>query len=146
MGTLERVFHSVLFETLAVTSSILGLALFTEHDIGSLSGTMIVIATMAMIWNYLFNLGFDRAVPGEKTERSLSLRVIHVLLFEVGLLFFTIPVMAYILEVSLWQAFLMDLGVTIFITIYAFLFNLIYDHVRAYVLQRRVLKGVSAVL
>lgn len=55
MSTLERLFHSVLFEVLAVTLSIIGLAIFTDHDVNALSGTMIVVATIAMMWNYCFN-------------------------------------------------------------------------------------------
>ncbi|UPW19653.1 PACE efflux transporter [Agarivorans sp. TSD2052] len=135
MSTLERVFHSVLFELLAVTLSITGLAIFTEHELSSLSGTMVVIATIAMVWNYGFNLIFDRFATGEKNRRPLSLRIAHVILFEAGLLVLTIPVMAYILNVSLWQAFVMDLGVTVFITIYAFIFNFSYDHIRVIVRQ-----------
>ncbi|QUM83768.1 MULTISPECIES: PACE efflux transporter [unclassified Moritella] len=141
MGTIERISQAVLFEVLAVTLSIIGLVLFTDHDIGSLSETMIVIASIAMVWNYLFNRSFDHFVKGSKAKRSFSLRIVHVILFEAGLLFFTIPVMAYILDVSLWQAFVMDLGVTIFITIYAFMFNLIYDHARVFVLQNRVVNA-----
>lgn len=135
MGVRERIFHAVLFEVLAVSLSIIGLALFTQHEVGSLSGTMIVIATIAMLWNYIFNLMFDYFVRGDKVLRSLSIRVIHVVLFEAGLLIFTIPVMAYLLNVSLWHAFVMDLGVTIFITLYAFAFNYIYDHCRARIVK-----------
>jgi len=68
MSTLERVFHSVLFEVLAVTLSIIGLAIFTDHDVNALSGTMIVVATIAMIWNYCFNRIFDRYFTGEKLK------------------------------------------------------------------------------
>ncbi|MEH6452088.1 MAG: PACE efflux transporter [Psychromonas sp.] len=137
MSMKERVFHSVLFEGVAVSLSIAGLDVFTEHDIAALSGTMIVIATIAMIWNFLFNWVFDRIMKGPKEKRSISLRVMHVLVFEAGLLIFTIPVMAFILEVSLWDAFIMDIGVTIFITFYAFTFNLIYDNVRASIIKGR---------
>ncbi|MFA0054899.1 PACE efflux transporter [Vibrio echinoideorum] len=136
MSTLERVFHSVLFEVLAVTLSIIGLAIFTGYDENALSGTMIVVATIAMIWNYCFNRIFDRYFTGDKSQRSVKLRVFHVVLFEAGLLVATIPVMAYLLNVGIWQAFLMDIGVTIFITIYAFVFNLIYDHVRAFLVRK----------
>ncbi|MEZ9722644.1 PACE efflux transporter [Vibrio splendidus] len=136
MSTLERVFHSVLFEVLAVTLSIMGLAIFTDHDVNALSETMIVVATIAMIWNYCFNRIFDRYFTGEKSQRSLKLRIFHVVLFEAGLLIATIPVMAFLLNVGIWQAFLMDIGVTIFITIYAFVFNLIYDHIRAFWVRR----------
>ncbi|GLS90398.1 membrane protein [Psychromonas marina] len=144
MGTLERVLQSILFELLAVSLSVAGLAIFTNHDLSSLSGTMIVIASIAMVWNYFFNYFFDKVVTGDKDKRSFSLRIVHVLLFEAGLLIVTIPVMAYILNVSLWDAFIMDLGVTIFITIYAFVFNFSYDKLRVIVVKNNALKLSNA--
>ncbi|ABZ77956.1 transmembrane pair domain protein [Shewanella halifaxensis HAW-EB4] len=139
MSILERVFHSVLFEILAVTFSIIGLAIFTDFEVKSLSGMMIVVATIAMIWNFIFNWSFDRIVTGDKEKRPLKMRVLHVTLFEVGLLFFTVPVMAYILKIGILEALIMDLGVTVFITIYAFMYNLIYDHTRAFIVRNRTL-------
>ncbi len=136
MKTTERIFHAVLFEVLAVSLSIIGLAIFTHHDVSSLSGTMIVVATIAMIWNFIYNWIFDQFFTGEKTQRTLSLRIFHVVLFELGLLFVTVPVMAYLLNVGIWEAFVMDIGVTIFITIYAFTFNWVYDNVRAALVKR----------
>ncbi|GGK21988.1 PACE efflux transporter [Aliivibrio fischeri] len=136
MKTNERIFHAILFEVLAVSLSIIGLAIFTDHDVTALSGTMIVVATIAMIWNFIYNWIFDQFFTGEKTQRTLSLRIFHVILFELGLLFVTVPVMAYLLNVGIWEAFVMDIGVTIFITIYAFAFNLIYDNVRAILVKR----------
>ncbi|EGU31199.1 hypothetical protein VII00023_03808 [Vibrio ichthyoenteri ATCC 700023] len=137
MSRLERLFHAITFEALAVSLSIIGLATFTDHSINHLSGTMIAVATIAMLWNVIFNWVFDKFVPGKKEKRTLMTRINHVLLFEAGLLFFTVPVMAYILNVSLWQAFIMDIGVTIFITLYAFVFNLAYDHLRAYIIAKK---------
>ncbi|MDN3715761.1 PACE efflux transporter [Vibrio breoganii] len=139
MGTIERIFHSILFEVLAVSLSILGLMMLTDHETGTLSGTMIVIATIAMGWNYLFNLGFDQVMKGEKTDRTLKDRIIHVILFEAGLLILTIPVMAYLLGLSLLEAFIMDLGVTLFVTFYAFVFNYTYDHARAFIVTNKAL-------
>lgn len=136
MKTIERIFHAVLFEVLAVSLSIMGLAIFTNHDVSTLSGTMILIATIAMIWNFIYNWIFDQFSTGEKVKRTLSLRIFHVVLFELGLLFATVPVMAYLLNVSLWEAFIMDIGVTIFITVYAFSFNWIYDNARVLLVRR----------
>lgn len=137
MRRIERVFHAVLFEVLAISLTIVGLAVFTNHEIMKLSGTMIVVATMAMVWNMIFNWVFDQYVPGKKELRSLKTRICHVVLFELGLLFFTVPVIAYILEVSILDALVMDIGMTIFITLYAFVFNLAYDHIRAWVISRK---------
>lgn len=66
MKTNERIFHAILFEVLAVSLSIIGLAIFTDHDVTALSGTMIVVATIAMIWNFIYNWIFDQFFTGEK--------------------------------------------------------------------------------
>ena len=137
MGATERVFQAVLFEILAVSLSILGLALFTDHAIGALSGTMVIVATIAMCWNFIFNWCFDKVATGAKEQRSVLFRIFHVILFQGGLLVFTIPVMASILNVGLWEALIMDIGVTFFITLYAFTFNLVYDHTRAYIFHSK---------
>lgn len=44
------------------------------------------------------NWFFDRIATGGKVKRSLSLRILHVILFELGLLFITIPVTTIILN------------------------------------------------
>lgn len=137
MSTQERIFHALLFELLAVSLSILGLIIFTNHDPQVLSGTMIVIASMAMAWNFLFNWVFDQFFTGDKEKRTMKLRVFHVIIFEAGLLILTVPVMAYILTVSIVDAFMMDIIVTVFITIYAFIFNWMYDNIRAAIIKRK---------
>jgi uncharacterized membrane protein len=137
MSTLERLFHTVLFELLGASLVIIGLILFTNHQPEALSGTVIVLMTIAMIWNFVFNAVFDRFYPGKREQRSLKMRIYFVLVFEAGLLLLTIPVMAYILNVSLLEAFLLDIGVTIFLTLYAFVFNYCYDHIRAFIIKRR---------
>lgn len=117
--------------------AILVLIAFTDHDPASLSGTMIIVATIAMAWNFIYNWGFDRVVTGDKTKRTLSLRIVHTILFQGGLIIVTIPVIAILLSVGLWEALMMDIGVTIFITIYAFFYNLTYDHARAFIMRDR---------
>ncbi|WP_017223736.1 PACE efflux transporter [Moritella dasanensis] len=144
MSTLERIFHALLFEVLAVSLSILGLIIFTNHDPQTLSGTMIVIASMAMVWNFLFNWLFDLFFPGDKDKRTLKLRLFHVIIFEAGLLILTVPVMAYILTISIVDAFMMDIVVTVFITLYAFIFNWVYDNVRAVIISRKCLPEIVA--
>ena len=140
MGWGERIFHAVLFEILAIVLSIVGLYFFTNHDVSLLSGTMIVVSIIAVLWNFLFNWIFDRFYLGEREKRSISIRFIHVSLFEVGLWIFTLPAISILLGISLWDALIMDISVTIFITIYAFLFNYIYDHTRIYFLNIRLKK------
>jgi len=137
MSRLERVFHAVLFELLAIILTTLGMRWFTTHNTATLASTIIAISVVAMIWNMIFNTVFDRIFTAPRETRGVPLRIFHTLAFEGGLLIFTIPLVAYMLNVDWLTAFLMDIGMTLFVIVYAFFFNLAYDHLRAWWLKKR---------
>lgn len=130
MTAKERVFHAVLFECGAIAVSLLILKLFGTKNMNAALGVSILMAFMAMAWNVVFNWVFDKVFTGERLHRGIGVRLLHVGLFEGGLLLFTVPVIACVLKVSLWQAFLMDIGLASAITVYAFIYNWGYDWVR----------------
>lgn len=127
----DRVRHAISFE-------IIGLALVTPlgswafdmplHDIGIVS---IVSATIATVWNFVYNYVFDLALKRftGATEKRLLMRVCHALLFELGLIAFLMPFIAWYLAISLWQAWVMDMSFALFYVFYAFVFNWVYDRV-----------------
>ena len=129
--TRDRIRHALLFEVIGLALIIpLGALAF-----GLPAGTMGVIgcfsAMAATLWNYVYNLGFDRAMQRwlGHTRKSLALRVAHALLFEAGLLLILMPPIAWYLGITLVQAFIMDAASAAFYVAYAFLFNLAYDRV-----------------
>ncbi|MGV3649858.1 MAG: PACE efflux transporter [Devosia sp.] len=127
--TRDRIRHALCFE-------ILGLALVTPlgalvfhmplHDVGIVS---LVAATVAMGWNYVYNLGFDHAMRRLRGSvvKTVPIRIGHAVLFELGLLTMLLPFMAWYLGISLWQALIMDLAFAGFYMVYAFVFNWGYD-------------------
>lgn len=127
--TRDRIRHAISFE-------IIGLCLVTPlgafafgmpmHDIGVIG---IVSATIATLWNYIYNLGFDRIMQQVRgsTAKTGPIRLVHAVLFEVGLLFVLLPPIAWYLGISLWQAFLMDVSFALFYMGYALVFNWAYD-------------------
>lgn len=130
MSLKERLLHSLLFEIGAVTvASVVVLALSTVKPSAAI-GTGVAMSLMAMVWNLVFNAGFDRIFTEPRQNRSFGLRLFHTISFELGLLVFTIPMIAYLLGLTLWQALLADIGLTILITVYALIFNWIYDNIR----------------
>lgn len=137
MSIYERIFHAVLFEVLAIILTVIGLYLFTEHALNKLSSIVILISLIAMLWNLIFNWIFDYFYSDSRETRGFKIRTLHVILFEGGLLLMTLPLVAYILNISLWQAFILDFAMTIFIMIYTFIFNYIYDHTRIKIIQWR---------
>ncbi len=91
----------------------------------------VVSTTIAMGWNYVFNLGFDHALlrAGRSLHKTVQIRVLHAVLFEGGLLLLLVPFIAWYLQFSLRDALVMDLTLAAFYLVYAFAFNWAYDAV-----------------
>ena len=120
----------------AVSFELIGLFLVTP--LGALAFAMPLFdigvvalfgATLATVWNYVFNLGFDHALLRRtgSARKTMRLRVLHALLFEAGLLALLIPFIAWYLGVGLWLAFTMDVAFAGFYIVYTFVFTWAYD-------------------
>lgn len=128
-STKDRVRHAISFEILGLLIvTPLGSLLFgiPMHEIGIVA---FVSATIATGWNFVYNLLFDRAMMrlAGHVRKSPALRVGHALLFEAGLLTILLPYIAWSLNVSLGEAFMMDISFALFYVVYAFVFNWAYD-------------------
>lgn len=128
-STRDRIRHAILFELIGLALIIpLGGLLFglPASDMGVIGVGSALVATA---WNYVYNLGFDRAMQRlvGHTRKSLLLRVGHAVLFEAGLLVILLPPIARFLGIGLFEAFVMDLAIAGFYVAYAFVFNLAYD-------------------
>lgn len=137
MSPLERIFHAVLFEIGAIISTVWLMGSVTEHSNGLLTTTIILISLIALSWNVVFNALFDKLFQGERLARGLSVRLLHTIGFELGLLAFTLPLVAYMLNIGWWEAFLMDIGMTLIVMGYSLIFNWCYDYLRYKLRQSR---------
>lgn len=127
----DRVRHALFFEIIGLILVIpLGALVFSMpmHDIGVVG---LVSATIAMVWNYVFNLGFDTVLKRTTgtTLKTVRLRIVHAVLFELGLLIVLMPFIAWYLGITLIHALVMDIAFALFYMGYAFVFNLGYDRV-----------------
>ena len=52
----------------------------------------------------------------------------HAIGFEGGLVFTLVPLFAWWFDITLWHAFVMDLGLIVFFLCYTFVFNWVFDH------------------
>lgn len=126
----ERIFHMILFEVLLLVLMTLAVKLFSEQDISRVVGVAVGLSVIAMVWNFAYNWLFDRFFTQPRIERGFVLRAFHALAFEGGLLIFSLPLIAWVLQINLWQAFILDIGLTVLVVIYTFIFNWAYDHLR----------------
>ncbi|WP_407332226.1 PACE efflux transporter [Enterovibrio sp. 27052020O] len=124
----DRIRHAIAFEVigLILIVSILSQFGFDAAHTGVMGIAFSVIATG---WNYIYNVWFDKAMMKRTgtTKKAQKHRILHAVLFELGLLWITLPAMAWWLNISLWQAFLMDIGLVAFYLVYAYVFNIAYD-------------------
>ena len=129
--TADRIRHAISFEVIGILIAT-PLAAFAFHmHAGDSMVVVIGSATVAMLWNYVYNLGFDHLMQRLRgtTEKTKVIRVGHAILFELGLLAIMLPMIAWYLQIGLWEAFVMDLGLAIFYMVYALVFNWAYDRV-----------------
>lgn len=130
--TADRIRHTILFELLGLAVSAPLAALILEKSLTQVGSLSIMLSITAMALNYLFNLYFDKALLklGRPVNvRPVKMRVVHAILFEGTLLVLSIPMVAWWLDVTLWTAFLTDIGFSLFFLVYAFMYNWIYDAV-----------------
>ncbi|QDU82037.1 Bacterial Transmembrane Pair family protein [Polystyrenella longa] len=127
--TKDRIRHAILFE-------IIGLLIVTPlgawafemplHHAGIVG---VINATIAMLWNYVYNFLFDHAMLRiyKNVRKSPSIRVLHAVLFEAGLLAILIPVIAWHLGITLQESFVLEASFSVFFLVYAFVYNWVYD-------------------
>ncbi|MCX5592597.1 multidrug/biocide efflux PACE transporter [Alcaligenes endophyticus] len=133
----ERLFHAVLFEILGIAFATPLAMWLTGKSAGSMAALSAVISGMATLWNMIFNWVFDRLQQRMGFERTMMVRLIHACSFELGLIVLVVPVVAWWINSSLWQALILDIGLVLFFLPYTFIYNLIYDKVRTLIVARR---------
>ncbi|NHI00914.1 MULTISPECIES: PACE efflux transporter [Oceanimonas] len=127
--TKDRIRHTLGFEIIGLVIFAPLASLVFNHDLMEMGLMALVGSLIATIWNYVYNLLFDHAMLRLRGDvrKTTPVRVLHALLFEGGLLILFLPMIAWHLGISLWEAFMMDIAMSAFYLCYAFLYNLAYD-------------------
>jgi uncharacterized membrane protein len=137
----ERILQAIGFELLAILICTPLLAWIMDKPMLEMGVATMAIAALALAWNVVFNGLFDRVLKRFAIVRNAWVRVVHALLFEGGLVAFGVPLIAWWLKISLWQAFLLDIGVLLFFLPYTYVYHWGYDVVRERLLLRRACEG-----
>ena len=127
----ERFLHALIFEVLAIAICAPVGAWLLGYSLEHMGALTVMISLVAMSWNMVFNAIFDRAQRQWGFTRNLRARAVHALLFEIGLLIVIVPLTAWWLDMSLWKAFVLDIGIALFFMPYTFVFNWVYDTLSA---------------
>lgn len=128
--TKERILHTLLFEIVALIIMASLAFIFSKENMGALTGFGLFMSIVAMIWNYFYNLGFDKIFGENRIDRTLILRLSHGLFFEAGLMLISLPILMNILNLGFIEVFLLDIGISIGFLIYAIIYNWIFDQAK----------------
>lgn len=126
----ERVFHAVSFEVIAIAITTPLSAWILGRSIFQMGTVAIVLSTLAMLLNLFYNMIFDHYWPLIKGPRPTKIRVMHAIGFELSFVIIGLPILAFLLNMSLWNAFLLEIGFFAFFLFYTYAFNLSYDKLR----------------
>ncbi|MBW1860708.1 MAG: PACE efflux transporter, partial [Deltaproteobacteria bacterium] len=121
--TADRIRHTLLFEMIGLAACAPLASWVLDKGLAQVGALSIVLSLTAMLLNYVFNLIFDTMLVrlGRPVNvRPTWMRVLHATLFEASLLILAVPVVAWWLDMTLWIAFLTDIGFALFFLIYAF--------------------------
>lgn len=126
----RRVLQAVLYEVIAIAVVGPVLSLAFNEPAASTFGLAVVLSTIALIWNYVFNWIFERWESRQPVRgRSFVRRLAHGAGFEGGLVVILIPVMSFWLKISPASAFVANLGLLVFFFVYAIVFTWAFDRI-----------------
>ncbi|MDN7592025.1 PACE efflux transporter [Burkholderia seminalis] len=129
-GLPRRITQAVLYEAIAISCVSPAIAaIFKQHLVysGALSVTM---SAIALLWNIIFNALFERwEASRRQRSRTLGRRLLHATGFEGGLIFMLVPVVSWWLDISWFDALVVDIGLFAFFFCYAFVFQWAFDRV-----------------
>ncbi|WP_336238694.1 PACE efflux transporter [Enterobacter chuandaensis] len=126
----ERIFHAVIFEVTANVIIALSLAWLMNVSVLRSGSLSVISALTATAWNFVFNKLFDSLQKKHQFQRTFLVRAIHAVGFETGLIVSLIPVAMFMLDLTIAEAFFVEIGLVLFFLPYTMLFNWLYDYLR----------------
>jgi len=129
-GIKRKVIYATLFELIAVALTSSLLMLLAGHDAGHAGVAAVASSLIALMWNMVYNTVFEAWEARQATRgRSWMRRAAHAAGFEGGLVVMLVPLFAWWLGISLWEALVLDLWLVVFFMVYTFLFSLAFDRI-----------------
>jgi uncharacterized membrane protein len=118
------------YEILGLAVGTTVMTLLTGESPASTGPLALMITCVATVWNLVFNYLFEAWERRQRDRtRTARRRVLHAVGFQLTLVCFLIPLIAWWLEITLLQAFVLDLVFIVYIPFYTFAYNWAFDRV-----------------
>lgn len=123
----RRIIHAAAYEIILLILISIGLSSFFGLPVETAGSLGILMAIVAVIWNMIFNHYFEKLEKKLQWNRNIFVRILHAIGFEGGLIIFTVPMIAYMMDISILSALILDIGLTLCILVYTFIFQWCFD-------------------
>ena len=123
----RRIIHALSYEMILLVIIALALSFIFNMPMEVTGSLGIIMAVTSVIWNMIFNHFFEKFEAKHQLKRTIKVRIVHAIGFEGGLMLATIPMLAYAMQIPLWQAIVLDFSLTMCILVYTFIFQWCYD-------------------
>lgn len=129
-GIKGKIVYVTAYEVFGWVISSVGLALLADSSTAVTGPLALIITTIAVSWNFIYNCLFEFWESRQKSRiRTFRRRLAHAVGFQLTLVVYLIPLIAWWLGVSLWQALVMDFALIIIIPCYTFVYNWVFDKI-----------------
>ena len=125
----RRIIHALSYEIILLVIIAIALSFILDMPMEVTGILGIIMAVTSVVWNMIFNSIFEKYEAKYQFKRTVFVRILHAIGFEGGLMLATIPMIAYALNMGIWEAILLDFSLTICILVYTFIFQWFYDHI-----------------
>ncbi|EMR5821605.1 PACE efflux transporter [Acinetobacter baumannii] len=127
-GLKRRIVYVSSYEIIGMVISSVGLALLAGDSVEHTGPLSVMITTIAVTWNFIYNILYEKwEARQESKSRTVKQRIAHAIGFQITLVMFLIPLIAWWMNISLVAAFWLDVAFIIIIPIYTFIFNWTFD-------------------
>ncbi|NUF39173.1 PACE efflux transporter [Acinetobacter lactucae] len=127
-GVKRRIVYVSSYEVIGMVISSVGLAILAGDSVEHTGPLSVMITTIAVTWNFIYNILYEKWEARQSSHiRTVKRRVGHAIGFQLTLVLFLIPLISWWMDISLIEAFWLDVAFIIIIPIYTFIFNWSFD-------------------
>lgn len=127
-GVKRRIVYVSSYEVIGMIISSVGLAILAGDSVEHTGPLSVMITTIAVTWNFIYNVLYEKWEARQSSNiRTVKRRVGHAIGFQLSLVLFLIPLIAWWMNITLIAAFWLDVAFIIIIPIYTFIFNWGFD-------------------
>ncbi|WP_285759820.1 PACE efflux transporter [Nocardiopsis ansamitocini] len=116
------------YEILGLAVGTVVMTLLTGESPATTGPLALMLTGVATVWNLAFNYLFEAWERHQRDRtRTVRRRVLHAVGFQMTLVCFLVPLIAWWLEITLTQAFVLDLVFIVYIPFFTFAYNWAFD-------------------